>query len=112
MALDSGTSNTLTLEEDSLVIIYAETPEDVPVAIQLKETGGVRKAMALSTDQDMHKSNFLKQEGFQTRNVVQLREFVAAGTYWIQARAINEDLLLNFDQREGFCDSFAMTVEI
>ena len=50
MALDSGTSNTLTLEEDSLVIIYAETPEDVPVAIQLKETGGVRKAMALSTD--------------------------------------------------------------
>ena len=33
MAIDSGTSQTLTLQEDSQVIIYIEAPEDVPVAV-------------------------------------------------------------------------------
>ena len=43
---------------------------------------------------------------------MQLREFLAKGTYWINAKAINEDVLLNFDQREGFCDTFTMVVTV
>ena len=110
--LDSGSATSFTLVEDSLVTVYVEAPEDIPVALQIQETGGVRKALALSTDQDRTQSNFLHQEGFKGRNVVQLREFLAKGTYWINAKAINEDVLLNFDQREGFCDTFTMVVTV
>lgn len=72
----------------------------------------MRKALALSTDQDRTQSNFLKQEGFKERNVVQLREFLAKGSYVINAKAVNEDVLLNFDQRESFCDTFTMAVTV
>ena len=92
--------------------VYIEAAEDIPVALQISETGGVRKAIALSTDQDRSVSNFLHQEGFKGRNVVQLREFLAKGTYWIHAKAINEDVLLNFDQRETFCDTFTMAITV
>ena len=80
--------------------------------MQIQEVGGVRKALALSTDQDEGVSNFLHQEGFKTRNVVQLRVFLTKGSYWINAKAINEDVLLNFDQRESFCDTFTMVVTV
>ena len=68
--LDSGSATTFTLVEDSLVTVYVEAAEDIPLALQIQETGGVRKVLALSTDQDEGVSNFLHQEGFKTRNVV------------------------------------------
>jgi len=90
--------------------VYIEAAEDIPVVLEISETGGVRKAIGLSTDQDRAVSNFLHQEGFKSRNVVQLREFLAKGSYWIRAKAINEDVLLNFDQRQSFCDTFTMVI--
>ena len=39
--------------------VYVETTPDIPVALEITETGGVRKAIALSTDQDKTQSNFL-----------------------------------------------------
>lgn len=92
--------------------VYVEAAEDIPIAVQVTETGGVRKAHALSTNQDHGQSNFLKQEGFQGRNVAQLRLFLTAGSYWINSKAINEDVLMNFDQRESFCDTFTMVVTV
>ena len=38
--------------------------------------------------------------------------FLSKGSYWINAKAINEDVLLNFDQRESFCDTFTMVVTV
>lgn len=43
---------------------------------------------------------------------MQLREFLAAGSYWIHAKAINEDVLVNFDQRETFCETFTMVITV
>jgi len=60
MTLDSGSHTHFTLVEDSLVTVYVETPEDIPVALSISETGGMRKSVALSTDQDRTQSNFLK----------------------------------------------------
>ena len=57
--LDSGSSTSFTLVEDSLVTVYVEAAEDIPIAVQIQETGGVRKAVALSTNQDEGQSNFL-----------------------------------------------------
>ena len=44
--------------------------------------------------------------------MVQLRTFLAAGTYFINAKSLNEDVLLNLDQRDSFCDTFKMVVTI
>ena len=97
LELDSGSTITFTVPEDSFISVYVETAEDIPVALEIAETGGVRKAIALSMDQDAGESNFLHQQGFRERNVVQLREFIAAGSYWIHAKAVNENVLVNFD---------------
>ena len=43
---------------------------------------------------------------------MQLREFLGKGTYWIGAKAINEDVLLNFDNRDSFCDTFKMVITV
>ena len=112
LELDSGSNTSLTLHEDALVTVYVETAEDIPVALHIKETGGVRAATALSEDQDRTQSNFIKQEGFVERNVVQLRQFLTKGNYWIMAKAVNEDVLLNFDQRLSFCETFTMVVTV
>ena len=77
------------MQEPSLITVYVESPEDIPLALEIQETGGIRKAQALTTDQDKASSNFFHQNGFRERNVVQLREFLAKGTYWIKAKAIN-----------------------
>ena len=53
LELDSGSNVSLTLTEDSFVTVYVETSEDIPVALHIKETGGVRGATALSSDQDI-----------------------------------------------------------
>lgn len=50
LELDSGSNVSLTLTEDSFVTVYVETAEDIPVALHIKETGGVRGATALSSD--------------------------------------------------------------
>lgn len=112
MELDSGSHTSFTIEERSLVTVYIETDADTPVAISIEETGGMRKSVGLSDDQDSSQSNFLKQEGFKQRNVVQLREFLGKGVYWISAKAINEDILLNFDERDSFCETFKMVLTV
>ena len=112
IALDSGSHTSLTITENSIVTVYIETDEATPVALYIEETGGMRKAIALSTDQDASQSNFLKQVGFHQRNVVQLREVMAPGAYWIGAKAINEDVLLNFDSRDSFCETFKLVVTV
>jgi hypothetical protein len=48
--LDSGTNVAFTLTEKSLVTVYVETPEDIPVVVSIQETGGLRKSTVLSTD--------------------------------------------------------------
>ena len=50
LQLDSGSNTHFTLTEDSLVTVYIETPFDIPVALTISETGGLRKSVALSTD--------------------------------------------------------------
>lgn len=60
MELDSGSATYFTLIEDSFMTVYVEAAEDIPIAVQVSETGGVRKAHALSTNQDSGQSNFLK----------------------------------------------------
>jgi len=50
LALDSGSHTAFTLQEDSLVTVYIETSEYVPVALEISETGGMRKAVAVSMD--------------------------------------------------------------
>ena len=50
LALDSGVNTVFHLTEDSLVTAYVETPADIPVALTISETGGLRKSVALSTD--------------------------------------------------------------
>jgi hypothetical protein len=110
--LDSGSHTSMTIEDHSIVTVYIETDPETPVALSIEETGGMRKAVGLSTDQDHSMSNFLKQEGFKQRNVVQLREVLAPGAYWISAKAINEDVLLNFDQRDSFCETFKLIITV
>ena len=112
VALDSGAHASFTITEPSIVTAYIETDPDTPVALYIEETGGMRKAIALSTDQDASQSNFLKQVGFHQRNVVQLREVMAPGAYWIGAKAINEDVLINFDSRDSFCETFKLVVTV
>ena len=48
--LDSGSSISFSIQEDSFITVYIEAAEDIPVALEISETGGVRKAIALSTD--------------------------------------------------------------
>ena len=37
---------------------------------------------------------------------------MAKGTYWLSARAVNQDVLLNFDQRSSFCETFTLVVTV
>lgn len=48
--LDSGSHTSLTITENSIATIYIETDPSTPVALYIEETGGLRKATALSTD--------------------------------------------------------------
>lgn len=48
--LDSGSLISFSIQEDSFITVYIEAAEDIPVALEISETGGVRKAIALSTD--------------------------------------------------------------
>lgn len=41
-----------------------------------------------------------------------MREFMAPGVYWITAKAVNEDVLLNFDQRNSFCETYNMIITV
>lgn len=52
LELDSGSHTALTLDEESLVTVYIETSEYIPVALEISETGGMRTAVAVSMDQD------------------------------------------------------------
>lgn len=83
LELDSGATLPLKIKETSLLTAYIEVPNHIEVVLSIKETGGLRKVSALSTDQDATVSNFLKQKGFKNRNVVSLRTVLAPGTYWI-----------------------------
>ena len=48
--LDSGSATNFVLTEDSFLTVYVEAAEDFPIAVQVQETGGIRKALALSTN--------------------------------------------------------------
>ena len=37
---------------------------------------------------------------------------LAPGAYWIGAKAINEDVLINFDNRDSFCETFKLIVTV
>ena len=50
LELDSGSTISFTIAEDSLMTVYIEAAEDIPVVLEISETGGVRKAIGFSTD--------------------------------------------------------------
>lgn len=60
MELDSGVHLPLRVNEPALMNAYIEVPKNVHVTLGVKETGGLRKVVALSSDQDSTTSNFLK----------------------------------------------------
>ena len=50
LELDSGTTVAFTIPEDSMVTIYVEASEDIPLGLSITETGGIKKTLALSSD--------------------------------------------------------------
>lgn len=60
LELDSGALLPLKISEPSLVTAYIEVSENIEVSLSIKETGGLRKIVAFSSDQDSTVSNFLK----------------------------------------------------
>lgn len=50
LELDSGSTLPFTIPEDSLVTVYIEASEDVPLGLSISESGGIKKAVALSSD--------------------------------------------------------------
>lgn len=50
LELDSGSNLPFTITEDSMVIVYVETPDDVEVALSIQSTGGKSKIVAISSD--------------------------------------------------------------
>ena len=73
LELDSGAEISLKVTDYSLITAYIEVDPNIDVTLAIKETGGLRKVVALSSDQDSSVSNFLKQTGFVERHVVSLR---------------------------------------
>jgi len=58
-ALEHEANTTFKLTERSLVTVYVETPTDIPVVVSIQEAGGLRKTVALSTDQDKNHQTFV-----------------------------------------------------
>lgn len=52
LELDSGATLPFTIPENSIVTAYIEASEDIPLALAISETGGIKKEVALSSDQD------------------------------------------------------------
>lgn len=50
LELDSGSNLPFTITEDSMVIAYVETPDDVEVGLSIQSTGGQSKIVAISSD--------------------------------------------------------------
>ena len=50
LELDSGATLPFTIPEDSIVTAYIEASGDIPVGLDIAETGGIKKAVALSSD--------------------------------------------------------------
>ena len=59
MDLASGFHMPFDLESEAMVTVYIETDPSIPTALAISETGGIRKIVALSTDQDKSISNFV-----------------------------------------------------
>jgi hypothetical protein len=59
-------------------------------------------------------TNFIHQKGYLGKNVVELRQFVGAGSYWISAQAanFNGDVNMSFDSHQNFCDSYKIFLDI
>lgn len=62
--LDSGSFVPLVIKDVSLITAYIEVSSNIDVTLSIKESGGLRKVVALSSDQDTTVQNFLKQTGF------------------------------------------------
>lgn len=46
--------------------------------------------------------------------MVELRQFVGAGSYWISAEAVNfnGDVNMSFDSHQNFCQSYKIVLDI
>lgn len=111
--LDSGKSISFKVDDTSLVNAYIEVPSDFEVALSIREAGGLKKVMALSSDQDSTTSNFLKQKGFTERNVVSLRTVLRPGTYHLELQADSfEDATIDFDHKQNMCETYQLSLSV
>lgn len=95
-----------------MVTFYVES-DDTPIAVQISENGGMRKTVTQSNDQDSDSSNFLKQAGYVDKKVVQVREFLAPGNYWIQISSINfHDTNVSYDEKADFCKAYSIGLSV
>ena len=103
----------LKVDKPSLIVAYIEVPDETEVALSISETGGMRKSVALTSDQDKYQSNFIRQKGFIHKRVVELRNIVPAGNYWISAQQVSySDPNLNFSTKENFCQTFRLFLSV
>lgn len=66
-----------------MITAYVEVSSDYHVALALSQNGALDKLIATSSDQDIFHTNMLKQEGFMSMHVVQIRGFVKPGHYFL-----------------------------
>ena len=50
LELDSGATLPFTIPENSVMTAYIEASDDIPLALAISETGGIKKSVALSSD--------------------------------------------------------------
>lgn len=113
MELTSGFNLPFRVEVPSLVTAYIETDQTIPTALAISETGGIRKSVARSIDQDASIQNFVHQKGFIMSNVVQLREILREGSYWIEGQALESmDVIDTLDAHGDLCNYFQISVQI
>jgi hypothetical protein len=44
-----------------MIIVYVEVPEEAQVAVAIQQNGAIQKQVAISSDQDLYHTNFIKQ---------------------------------------------------
>ena len=64
-----------------------EVPKDMHAVAELTKTKGTHKTKASTKDLNFKNDNFLKQKDLSGHNVIQFREFLNAGAYYINVHA-------------------------
>jgi hypothetical protein len=83
-----GTSVKFELSEPSLVTFYLALPPGLKAEAALVRLQGTRTTKVTTDDLNQDDESFLRREaGFDHRGVIQLREFLAAGSYSIKIQA-------------------------